>query len=880
MGDDGDEGEDQDEESQETVITASQCSARSISGSQQKGKSSKKTKAKAKKPPARRQPALAAEIAASDFPDLDVLREYCAPWTSERAFADAGPTSGPSGTHPDEEGYPTASQGSVITASQTSTTSTTSKKKKKKGPVALTANSVGSGGLTSNVRIGWTGELALGALGRICEQYFEWGIREIIQLRFRTVLWPAVVLRVLRRSIMEQERARIRASRTPTTRPTTPARSGAKRIVPGTPRRLVKRHFGGGSDSESDSGSDTDVGSGRVKTTRGGDETPRARRTITAEGEQLDPHQLLQAVRGERQHVSTDELREFRVEIAPAQLARLAVRQLLGTRDPALLAGTLFDMEPARGGDEEEEAGDDDEEGAVRRLKMVDPAAPVRVWVPAELVQAVHPELVRTWEERGTKSKSRAKPAGSASTTRRKAPGNNTKDKEGDGTAKKGGPSTKVKPKAKEKEKEKERPRNVPTTLSGDEIEEEELPPPVVSLDPPIPKPPSAPGPVSHATSSATKTSGSGTSTLKAPRPKPPTSTTLETILERSSSPSLIPDRSSSPPLAPPAAPSRPAKSRSTPTPVLPPAPKKVPVRIPGVEDVPTPLPRRTVTRAGPASDSSELDDMSFRALLTRPEKRAAPEPDSDSESDTGRKSKSARRSRAQTSPRASSSSEVEVVPAKKVVVSRKPSVTKPTVPSRRPSTRSQSSSGLSEIEILDSPAAVRPPKHKAPEADADVGRSADGTSKVRRRSREHISPHASSASESDRGKGGPSRAPSKGTRKRVVVPAAGPSRPKPKPKAIPGPKAGASSAPTKTVLARAAAAEAVIEIMSSSDDGGMILPPSLTRASVQLGPATDRITQRKEMTRLDDVVAHIPEDRESSPIEIADTSLIDLISD
>ncbi|KAF8598071.1 hypothetical protein BDV93DRAFT_512787 [Ceratobasidium sp. AG-I] len=867
------EDEDEGEESQETAITASQCSARSISGSQQKGKSSKK--AKPKKTRARRQPALAAEIAASDFPDLDVLREYCAPWTSERAFASAGPTAGPSGTDVDDVDYPSASQGSVITASQTSTTSTKSKKKKK-GPMALTVNSVGSGGLTSNVRIGWTGELALGALGRICEQYFEWGVREIIQLRFRTVLWPAVVLRVLRRSIMEAERARIRASRTPTTRPTTPTRSGAKRTVPGTPRRLVKRHFGGGSGSDSGSGSDTDAGSRHVGTTRGGDETPRAKRTITAEGEQLDPHQLLQAVRGERQHVSTDELREFRVEVAPAQLARLAVRELLGTRDPALLAGTLFDMEPAKGGDDDEEdAGGEDEEGVVRRLKMVDSAAPVRVWVPAELVQAVHPELVRAWEERGTKSKSRAKPAGSASTSRRKAPGTSAKDKEGDGTAKKGGPSTKAK--AKAKEKEKERPRHVPTTLSGDEIEEEVPPPRIAPLDPPAPKPSSASRPASHTTSGTTKPSVSGSSTLKTSRPKPSTSKSLETIPERSSSPSLIPDRSSSPPLVPPPAPRRPIKRATTPTPVLPPAPRRVPVRIPGVVDVPSP-PRRAIAR-DPANESSELEDMSFRALLTRPKKHTAPEPDSDSEGDAGGKGKSSRRSRAQPSPRASSSSEVDVLPTKKPVVVRKPSATKAAVPSRRPSTRSQSSSGLSEVEILDTTVVVRPLKHKAPEPSTDIGRDAEGTGKVRRRSYDHVSPR-SSASENERGEGGSDRARSKSTGKRVAVPAAGPSRPRAKPKAATGSRAGTSSVPTKTVLARAAAADTTIELMSSSDDGCMILPSSLTEVSVRLDAATDRVTQRKEMTRLDDVAAYIPQDRESSPIEVANTSVIDLISD
>ncbi|KAG8682397.1 hypothetical protein FRC09_016802, partial [Ceratobasidium sp. 395] len=481
--DDGFEGEDEDEETQETAVTASQGepisasqrSTTSVSASQQKSKGKKAAKAKGKKPPARRQPALAAEIAASDFPNLDVLSDYCAPWTSERAFAAGSSTSDPLG-----DDFIPASQGSVITSSQRSTASNS--RSKKKASAALTVNSVGSGGLTSDVRIGWTGELALGALGRICEQYFEWGVREIIQQRFRTVLWPAVVLRVLRRSVMEQERIREQQSRSVTPRPSTPTRGSVEPIVPGTPRRLVKKHFGGG-DADSDSGSDSDLGSGYVRSERRGDETPRARRTVSSDGNQVDPHQLLQAVKSEREHASTDGLREFRVEVAPKQLARLAVRELLGTRDPALLAGTMFDMEGTPKGDEDEEENDDgaDEESIPRRLKTVDPATVVRVWVPAELVQMVHPELIRAWEERGTKSKSKAKATGS--TARRK----NTKDTEG-GTTKKGGTSTKTKAKLKEKEKAK-----LPTTLSGDEIEEAPIPRAVTSRgSPPCEPPPKA----------------------------------------------------------------------------------------------------------------------------------------------------------------------------------------------------------------------------------------------------------------------------------------------------------------------------------------------------------------------------------------------------
>ncbi|KAG9121380.1 hypothetical protein FRC07_002688 [Ceratobasidium sp. 392] len=898
---DGFEGEDEDEETQDTAITASQGdpisasqrSTTSISVSQQKSKSKKtSSKAKGKKPPARRQPALAAEIAASDFPNLAILQDYCAPWTSERAFAADGTALGPG----DDEFFP-ASQASVITSSQRSTASNSRSKKK---AAALTINSVGSGGLTSDVRIGWKGELALGALGRICEQYFEWGIREIIQQRFRTILWPAVVLRVLRRSVMEQERIKEIQSRSVTPRPSTPTRNSAEPIVPGTPRRLVKKHFGGG-DSNSDSGSDSDLGSEYVRGERkGGAETPKARRTMSADGNQVDPHQLLQAVKSEREHASTDGLREFRVEVAPKHLARLAVRELLGTRDPALLAGTMFDMEGTPKGDGDDEENDDaDEESLPRRLKTVDPATAVRVWVPAELVQMVHPELVRAWEERGTKSKSRTK-ATSGSTARRK----NTKDTEG-GTAKRGGTSAKTKAKLKEKEKPK-----LPTTLSGDEIEEAPVSRSVTSRgSPPCEPPPKVapkPQPVGRSsdslpskekgkaeahivTLSGSETevesrpastgsskpipktkpitrpdSGSGSRTIKPPSSKPsssnlPSSKVLSSARAKPPAPICIPDpareRSSSPaPLV---------SSKSGGSKAAPSEPKRT-TRVPGVVHVPSPPPR-ALTRAGPASDSSELEDVTFRTLLARPQKHFAQDSDSESESSVGGKPKSPRLSCVQTSPRASLGKKPAAI--SRATAAPKPTAIRPTTPTRRPTTRSQSASGSSEVEILDI-SLVRPSKHKAPRPDA-TERVEDTTSKISRKSRAQTSPRASSASEDEKQRKDIG-AKKIGAKARV----ASTSRTQA--------KAGPGAVRTNVLLKRAT--DAVIDIASSSDDGITLPPPLAPKVSVQLGPASDRITRPGAMTRLDSGSSRSHSGRVKTPAptkaDAANASVIDLISD
>ncbi|KEP47481.1 flap endonuclease GEN-like protein [Rhizoctonia solani 123E] len=728
------------------------------------------------------------------------------------------------------EALHSASQGSIITSSQTSTTSNSRSKKK---PTALTAKSIGTGGLTSDVRIGWTGELALGALGRICEQYFEWGVREIIQQRFRTVLWPAVVMRVLRRSVMEQERAQgLSDSRDVIPRPSTPTRDKTKRFVPGTPHKLVNRYFGGDSDSESDR-------------------------------EELDTHQLLQAVRGERQHASTDGLQEFRVEVAPGHLARLAVRDLLGTRDPALLAGTLFDLEGAAGkeADEEQEEGDDDE-GSTKRLKIVDPSTSIRIWAPAELVNLVHPGLVRDWEAKQTKTKSRAKVGGSTSRQR---------SKEDVGTGKK------VKSTAKSSSKDKaalrEKPSNIPTTLSGDEVEQPGPPAnPVARLPPTIPSKRRTDPIRMRSASPGMSRPPPVAARSRAPSGKGHRSAfTLNTIPERSSSPTILPERSSPVVTHPPPLP-RPTKTKSAPTPLITGASRDSRrAGIPGVEYVPTP-PRREKVERSVGNDSSELEDVNFRELLGRPKKHSAPEPDSESESDLDGPSKSSRRNHAHTSPRNSSGSEVEIIKLNpKEDKTRKP--TSVANSARRPTTRSQSNSSGSEVEILDcSFLPSRPAKQKSPPMDYAAERVASAPRQVRRTSREHTSPRASSASEGENPK--PHVPPRKPTAKRPSRSVSESARSSGKLKESAGSKG--THRPTSADIS-----EGIIEI--SSDDGGPLLPETTlaSKAGVRSINSTIRVAQSHTMTRPDKTAVSTGGSRSSSPpLETSDSSFINLLSD
>ena len=43
----------------------------------------------------------------------------------------------------------------------------------------------------------WEREPDLGKLAHVCELHFEWGLKDIIIKRFRTIVWPSIVLRML-----------------------------------------------------------------------------------------------------------------------------------------------------------------------------------------------------------------------------------------------------------------------------------------------------------------------------------------------------------------------------------------------------------------------------------------------------------------------------------------------------------------------------------------------------------------------------------------------------------------------------------------------------------------------------------------------------------
>jgi Holliday junction resolvase Gen1 C-terminal domain len=209
----------------------------------------------------------------------------------------------------------------------------------------------------------WEREPDLAKIAHVCELHFEWGLRDVIIKRFRTVLWPSIVLRALRRSTLEAA-----AAATVAVLPSTPVKDNeSHRDVMGTPSKLLARHF-----SSIDLGGDDDLGD------------------------------LIVKVHGSRTHAYTDGILEYRLEIAPASLVRLASGGIQGLRKPA---DTTYDVQPSES-DEESEDLDDEGAGTSGKKKKKrrgggpppEPDSHLRVWMPACMVRLAHPELVREYE--------------------------------------------------------------------------------------------------------------------------------------------------------------------------------------------------------------------------------------------------------------------------------------------------------------------------------------------------------------------------------------------------------------------------------------------------------------------------------------------------
>lgn len=232
------------------------------------------------------------------------------------------------------------------------------------------------------LRFDWDKEPDIGELARFCELHFEWGYKEMILKRFRTVMWPPMVLRLLRRATLAvDKRDQLPVVYSAESQPRTPQKKSQQRPHDfGTPSKLLAKHFS-------------------------------SLAVAPAEGcDRVTHSDIVVKIHSSRKHASTDGLLELRLEIAPLELARLAERSIQGTRAPPNTTSGYSDIE---------DGGHDSDGPPGNASGFPDPSAHIRVWMPASMVALAHPSMVEEFEE--AQQKKKEKRAGKATTGKGKA---------------------------------------------------------------------------------------------------------------------------------------------------------------------------------------------------------------------------------------------------------------------------------------------------------------------------------------------------------------------------------------------------------------------------------------------------------------------------
>ncbi|KAK7040595.1 hypothetical protein R3P38DRAFT_2895916 [Favolaschia claudopus] len=271
-----------------------------------------------------------------------------------------------------------------------------------------------------NLKLTWAKEPDLGKLAATCERYFEWGYRDAIIKRFKTVIWHGAVLRILRRSVLEIEDKR----RHRNFLPSTPTKNGELEVE-GTPSKLITKHFSSLTVQDEDD-------------------------------EDEDSEPLFTRITRSREHASTDHILEYRIEIRPRQLVRLAESCLKNDRRP-------LDADEWAG---ITESGNEGEGGTAETLTPEERQAreekEVLVWMPASMLRLAEPRLVREFEEKET-AKAEKKAKKTAPGTKRAPAKRNPKSKTSD-----------VEQAAKSKPSPKKAVRKTKPTAAPEEEEESE----------------------------------------------------------------------------------------------------------------------------------------------------------------------------------------------------------------------------------------------------------------------------------------------------------------------------------------------------------------------------------------------------------------------
>ncbi|KAJ7497127.1 PIN domain-like protein [Mycena latifolia] len=214
-------------------------------------------------------------------------------------------------------------------------------------------------------------DINLPALAEFCEDKFsEWGHRSAIIKRFRTLLWQPAVMHVLRRAALmadEKERENLIQAGVEDPAINAPLQPLPSESV-GTPASLVRRSLGF---------TDPNARFAAAFVNKG-----------TQDEAVPDTHPLLMKIVNTRNHVSTDEFLEFRAEVCPHQLVALADSGIKGTRKAP----------PKRDGVSDQKSKTPPE-----------PESNMRMWIPATMLQQVHPALIYDYFDNTARGKGKGK---------------------------------------------------------------------------------------------------------------------------------------------------------------------------------------------------------------------------------------------------------------------------------------------------------------------------------------------------------------------------------------------------------------------------------------------------------------------------------------
>ncbi|KAF9497231.1 hypothetical protein BDN71DRAFT_1588372 [Pleurotus eryngii] len=203
-----------------------------------------------------------------------------------------------------------------------------------------------------------------------CEEKFgEWGYRDVIIKRFRTLVWPSAVMHLLRHSTLDRDEK--------------PARNGVRPPPVGTPASLVQKYLGGPvSIQPTNAIADAFVNKGIVR--------PAVQQVD-------DTYPLGLKIVRTRQHVSTDEMLEYLVEFSPIQFVDLANLGIKGFRGAA----------PTNDSEELDETGNVKVGARTTGKLPPPPRSAVQLWIPSVVLSEVYPEL-EEFRNRPTRANRRA----------------------------------------------------------------------------------------------------------------------------------------------------------------------------------------------------------------------------------------------------------------------------------------------------------------------------------------------------------------------------------------------------------------------------------------------------------------------------------------